>query len=262
MLDKLAQIALPETAWIEMPVCGGDQEKRALRDDDTFDVDDDLALEFAFHEEALESANWAEAALRDAGIPYKRPDDYFAECMKTDAHMLRVKARLLREKQAIEAAERARKQRDLRKFGKQAQVQQKQAKDMKRSAQLKALGKWRKQRNNALEDGGAVGTHEVRDVPEHLIGGGGGGAAGGAPRKSAKRKAKDMKYGLGGKKRGMNKNTAESAWALDDDFSAARNNRDKRAWAAGRGGGKKKNAAAVRPGKRRRTAMKNRRKGK
>jgi glutamine synthetase adenylyltransferase len=47
--------------------------------------------------------------------------DYYAEMLKTDEHMAFVKERLIVENKKIEAAERARKQRDNKKFGKKVQ---------------------------------------------------------------------------------------------------------------------------------------------
>ena len=43
------------------------------------------------------------------GIPYLRPDDYFAEMLKSDQHMGKVKARMIRVQEGIQAAEQRRK---------------------------------------------------------------------------------------------------------------------------------------------------------
>ena len=50
-----------------------------------------------------------------AGVPFSRPDDFFAEMIKSDEHMAKVRQRLLDEAASMQAAERARKQRDLKK---------------------------------------------------------------------------------------------------------------------------------------------------
>lgn len=39
----------------------------------------------------------AVAKLEDLGIPYKRPEDYYAEMIKTDDHMLKLKVLAIRE---------------------------------------------------------------------------------------------------------------------------------------------------------------------
>lgn len=40
-----------------------------------------------------------------AGIPWQRPPDYYAEMVKSDEHMAKVKDRLMYEQQQIEQAE-------------------------------------------------------------------------------------------------------------------------------------------------------------
>lgn len=56
-------------------------------------------------------------------LPFTRPSDYFAEMVKSDAHMERIRQKLLDETAGIKKGEDARKQRDLKKFGKQVQVE-------------------------------------------------------------------------------------------------------------------------------------------
>jgi rRNA-processing protein EBP2 len=48
------------------------------------DVHDDLKREVAFYNVALESAKEARKRCNDAGIPFSRPQDFFAEMVKTD----------------------------------------------------------------------------------------------------------------------------------------------------------------------------------
>jgi rRNA-processing protein EBP2 len=56
----------------------------------TVDVDDDLARETAFSQQALEAAKFARTALLKEGVPFTRPTDYFAEMIKDDEHMEKV----------------------------------------------------------------------------------------------------------------------------------------------------------------------------
>ena len=86
------------------------------------DVSDDLARELALYAQSLSAAQVARARLRAEGVPFSRPVDYFAEMVKEDAHMDKVRARLVEEASAKKAAAEARKMRDLKKFGKQVQV--------------------------------------------------------------------------------------------------------------------------------------------
>lgn len=86
------------------------------------DVMDDLQRELAFYGQALAAARKGRARCRAEGVPFARPNDYFAEMVKDDGHMAKVKDRLIQEASAKKASAEARKLRDLKKFGKQVQV--------------------------------------------------------------------------------------------------------------------------------------------
>ncbi|XP_028104613.1 probable rRNA-processing protein EBP2 homolog [Camellia sinensis] len=73
------------------------------------DVNDDLAWELAFYTQALEGKRQAFVKFESMRLPFLRPSDYYAERVKTDTHMERVKCRLLVEKRKIEEAEEMRK---------------------------------------------------------------------------------------------------------------------------------------------------------
>ena len=55
--------------------------------------------------QALAAAKQALVLMEDAGMPWRRPADYYAEMVKSDAHMARVKAQLMHEQTQIEAAD-------------------------------------------------------------------------------------------------------------------------------------------------------------
>jgi rRNA-processing protein EBP2 len=86
------------------------------------DVDDDLNRELAFYAQSLAAVKQARTLLTKEGFPFSRPNDYFAEMVKSDEHMGRVKDKLRDEAANKKAAAEARRQRDLKKFGKQVQV--------------------------------------------------------------------------------------------------------------------------------------------
>jgi len=96
-------------------------------------VDDDLQRELAFMNQSLEAALKARTLLCKEGVPFTRPTDYFAETVRSDETMEKVKAKMIDVATAKKAAAEARKQRDLKKFGKQVQVakQQERAKQKK-----------------------------------------------------------------------------------------------------------------------------------
>jgi rRNA-processing protein EBP2 len=86
------------------------------------DVEDDLNRELAFYKQCLSSVKDARKKLKKEGVSFSRPADYFAEMVKSDEHMGKIKQKLVDAAAGKKAAAEARKQRDLKKFGKQVQV--------------------------------------------------------------------------------------------------------------------------------------------
>ena len=93
------------------------------------DVNDDLNRELAFYKQSLDAVNEARSLLKSEGIALTRPSDYYAEMVKTDEHMGKIKLKMIDEAANKKAAAEARKQRDLKKFGKQVQASKLQARD-------------------------------------------------------------------------------------------------------------------------------------
>jgi rRNA-processing protein EBP2 len=89
---------------------------------DIGDVEDDLNRELAFYKQCLSSVKDARKKLKKEGVSFSRPADYFAEMVKSDEHMGKIKQKLIDAAAGKKAAAEARKQRDLKKFGKQVQV--------------------------------------------------------------------------------------------------------------------------------------------
>jgi rRNA-processing protein EBP2 len=86
------------------------------------DVDDDLTRELEFYRIARTAVLSARTRYHTAKIPFSRPADYFAEMVKSDTHMDRIKKKLYNEAAEKKGREEARRQRDAKKFGKQVQV--------------------------------------------------------------------------------------------------------------------------------------------
>lgn len=86
------------------------------------DPNDDLTRELEFYKACQDAAVTARGLLKKEGIPFSRPGDYFAEMVKTDEHMEKIKKKLYDEAAAKKASAEAKRQRDLKKFGKQVQV--------------------------------------------------------------------------------------------------------------------------------------------
>ena len=93
------------------------------------DVNDDLTRELAFYKQCLDTATEGRNKLKAEGVPFTRPNDYFAEMVKSDEHMGKIKQKMTDDAASKRAAADAKKQRDLKKFGKQVQVAKLQERD-------------------------------------------------------------------------------------------------------------------------------------
>ncbi|KAI8378219.1 eukaryotic rRNA processing, partial [Choanephora cucurbitarum] len=85
--------------------------------------EDDMQRELAFYKQALEAAKLGRELVKKAGVEFSRPEDYFAEMLKSDEHMAKIRQKLLDEDASIKASEEAKRQRQLKKFGKKVQVE-------------------------------------------------------------------------------------------------------------------------------------------
>jgi rRNA-processing protein EBP2 len=103
------------------------------------DINDDLNRELAFYKQALEAAKLGRTLLKQEKVPFERPLDYFAEMMKDDEHMGKVKGKLLEEAERKKRAQEARKLRDLKKFGKQVQVAKLQEREKEKKQALEKI---------------------------------------------------------------------------------------------------------------------------
>lgn len=90
--------------------------------------------------------------LEADGTPWRRPEDYFAEMLKTDEHMLRVKDKLLGEKARVEKSNEARKMRENKKFSKKVQQEKLASREKQKKEDLDAIKKWRKQHGGEGEE--------------------------------------------------------------------------------------------------------------
>jgi rRNA-processing protein EBP2 len=97
--------------WIETLVITAKESTILSKEE----ISDDLKRELKFYEQALDAAKDAKVKIENAGLVFTRPIDYFAEMVKSDDHMKKVKQRLLDEAQALKASEMARKQREAKK---------------------------------------------------------------------------------------------------------------------------------------------------
>ncbi|KAK9293151.1 hypothetical protein L1049_021137 [Liquidambar formosana] len=220
LLDKLGDISWPENVeWIHKLSIDIDREQEV-------DVNDDLTRELAFYTQALEGTRQAFQKLQSMGHPFLRPSDYYAEMVKSDTHMVKVKGRLLAEKKNIEEADERRKAREAKKMAKEVQAEKLKERAKQKKDDIESVKKWRKQRQQSgfaggdkdgemglpFEDGKVFEKSNKRRpgvAPSDRSGGkarqGGKGKKG-----MKKRESRDSKFGFGGRKGLKKQNTAET----------------------------------------------------
>merc|ERR1740128_837944 len=195
------------------------------------DIHNDFKREMMFYRQAQAAVLEAIPRLHSLNVKTRRPDDYFAQMVKSDEHMNKIRAKLLSKEQGQQRSEKMAKLRELKKFGKKVQVEvqqkrQKEKKDM--MDEMKKIRKGQGGNMDFLENKGKVGGGRVEQ----------------------KRAGKDKKFGFGGKKRDVKKNDRKST---DDvsDFRPGQKNR------VGAKKGSRVKLASARPGKGKRQKMKN-----
>ncbi|KAG0680481.1 rRNA-processing protein and EBNA1-binding protein ebp2 [Pichia californica] len=144
------------------------------------DIYDDTERELAFFKQGLDSAIEGRQKLLALKIPFARPVDYFAEMVKSDDHMDKLKAKLVSEATEKKAREEARRQRQLKKFGKQVQhetLQQRQKEKRETLDKIKSMKKKRKNNeisggddgfNIAVEEASNVGSEKQREKKQKI----------------------------------------------------------------------------------------------
>jgi len=219
---------------------------RENRDSKTnpLDIHDDLKREVAFYNAALEAVNLARTKFRKGGIPFARPDDFFAEMVKTDEHMASVKDRLIFENKKIEAVAQRKSNKEQKLRAKESHADRLAEKAKRRRDHFQEVEDWA---NSAAKNRGGVLREDVDDYFLNNRYNGTG--------PSKKRQNSDKKFGYGGKQGRFKQNDRKSI----NNISAF-NPRGNFA------GGMKKpykkdgsGAGASRPGKRARDAKRDRR---
>jgi rRNA-processing protein EBP2 len=68
-------------------------------------INDDIKREIAFYNTTRENVMKGMQILVQAKVPISRPDDFFAEMLKDDEHMAKVKSKLLKQQKKIQKFE-------------------------------------------------------------------------------------------------------------------------------------------------------------
>lgn len=155
---------------------------------------DDLQRETAFYEHSLHAVQIGRKLLSSLGIPFIRPKDYFCEHIKSDAHMGRIKDRLILEEKKIEAFEQRKKRDFERTFAKKVSKVKDSTNnsDSNKNNEKTRVGSGRFNRDVAKTKESNKFDEEKNNRPNNRNN---------SDSKSFKRKAMDKKYGFGGKDR-------------------------------------------------------------
>jgi len=163
-------------------------------------VHNDFKREMLFYRQAQAAVLEGIERLKDLKVSTKRPEDYFAQMVKTDNHMQKIREKLLSKQQVQEKIEKVKKLRELKKYGKKVQVEVQQNRLKEKKQLIENVKKFRKGKSDSLD----------------FLDDSGKGKSGKDRRVNSKRKSKDDKFGFGGKKRGLKKNTKDSNDAVSE----------------------------------------------
>ncbi|KAK6333407.1 rRNA-processing protein and EBNA1-binding protein ebp2 [Orbilia javanica] len=208
------------------------------------DVHDDLTRELAFYTQALDAAKQGRALLLAEGAPFTRPTDYFAEMVKSEEHMGKIKEKIKEQAAMKQASADAKRQRDLKKFGKQVQVARLQERQKEKREMLDKINVLKRKRAGAdLGDENEGDPFDIAIEKAEKVNGREGRDRRGGP--NAKRQKKNEKFGYGGKKKFSKSGDAVSSGDLGGFNSKGMK---KNSFGSG------KKAKAPRPGKSKRQA--------
>lgn len=141
MEEALRSIQLPAgVPWLETLAL---TSPKPVQIDNTHD---DLKRETEFYMVTLQGVKKGLAQLESSGVPFKRPEDYFAEMVKTDTHMAKVKDVLLAEHKRIEAVAIRKHNQEHKKFAKETRVAKIEEKAKEKRDSLSAIEEFKKKK--------------------------------------------------------------------------------------------------------------------
>jgi len=199
---------------------------------------DGVKLEGAFMEIATDACKEAYRRLRVMKVPSSRPTDFYAEMLRTDAQMFRVRARAAEEQRRIKIVEQRKTAQASKKFAKQVRVKRLEDKAGEKRKTLDDIADWR---NRNKQDKRNADDQDLDDILDKQRSNRSGEDEDGNEQKkkgkhkvSKKQMAKDKKWGFGGKKRWKKSNDADST----RDMSASPWARKGKGKGKGKSGGK------------------------
>ncbi|KAA0195818.1 rRNA-processing protein EBP2 [Fasciolopsis buskii] len=224
--------------WVERldivtPPAPAPKELEVENDPEKIDADDDFKRENYFYRIGQAAVLKAIPQLHALGVPTKRPVDFFAEMVKSDEHMGKVKKHLVETQQRLALRERARQMREKRKFGKQTQLAVLQARKAEKRRLTEAIKASRKKSghnqadlldsilsefrdehepklNQKKAETKQTGFHRAKDIANRR-------------KINRQRDYKNKKYGHGGQKKRSKRNTRDSfGMGLKRDFDPSK----------------------------------------
>mmetsp|Transcript_241 Transcript_241/g.446 ORF Transcript_241/g.446 Transcript_241/m.446 type:complete len:454 (-) Transcript_241:367-1728(-) len=178
---------------------------------------DGVKLESAFLGMAAEAAAEGYRRLRVMKIPCTRPDDFYAEMMRPDKQMYRVRQQAAEEERRIKIVEDRKKHQASKKFAKKARSKKLEARAQEKRNSLEQIANWRARKKTEGNNTDDQDLEEILSRQGKRKDQDGKGKGKGKAMKSAKRKNLDEKYGFGGKKKRLKQNDKSST----NDLSAA-----------------------------------------
>lgn len=162
------------------------------------DVHDDLKREVAFYNLALEAVHAGREECEKIKIPFSRPEDFFAEMVKTDDHMAQVKDRLIFESKKMESFEQRKSNKEQLLRAKEAHSHRLSEKAKSKKRHMQDVDDWAKSAasnragNNVVHDDDSGYLDRMNEGP------------------NKRRQAMDRKYGHGGKTGRFKQNSKKS----------------------------------------------------
>ncbi|KAJ9469513.1 rRNA-processing protein EBP2 [Diplonema papillatum] len=140
--DKQIMMSLPKVPadWAERLQITAQRPLKA----GGWNVDDDGLREELFEKQALVAVEQAMHLLKQHKIPNKRPSDYYAEMVKSDVHMAKIKDVMDRQTGKIKAQQQRRHDRHAKKFGKAVQEQVLSDRQAKKSEAFERISRLKK----------------------------------------------------------------------------------------------------------------------
>lgn len=159
----------------------------------------DFRRETTFHRQAQGAVIEGIARLTKLKLPTIRPDDYFAEMVKSDEQMQKVRENLMKKQFEVQRSEKVRQLRAQSKVNKHMQIEATLKKHAEKRQMLEEVKKYRKGKRQDLSFLDGKSQHPSK-----------------SSKSDAKKKLKNNKFGFGGKKKDSKRNTKASAADVSD----------------------------------------------